>query len=1156
MLKLYESSRLELLIEPLLSIVREPPADAFSPEWIAVPNAGMQRWLRLELARHLGANGGNEDGVTANIQWEYPGSLRAILLASATTDDPLRGDPWSIDRLVWRILKVLQEENIAQRCPDLPLLPEGMTRYQRARHLADLYDRYDLHSPEMVRAWTSGEDVGPDGEKLSTDERWQAQLFRIVHSEIGEPCPAERLPELFARVREGSLGLALPQRLEIFGLSTLPGGSSFLELAEVVATQHNLSLFFLDPSPTAQRRVRTHAPKRFAGTRLLRRDDISHSYVEHPLVRSWSQPARERALLLGELEHTPKYFEALDERPPRHLLAALQEAILRDRPAESGVTPDAADGSLNVHVCHGIARQAEVMRDAILHRLQDDPTLSEEEIIILCPDLATALPAIELAFGPSAPASPGEETDATHQAVAAGRTVNLSRMVAPFRYQIADRSLQMTNPLLEALVALLQLLSGRGTASEVSQFLSLEPVRQRWELGEEDLDTIDRWMREARVRWGLTSEHRRDREPLLVGSRNTWAEMVDRLLAGVVISSTPGSLMVDEVAPIAVDGDEIDLAAAVAGVLALLERLRREAKSERSISQWCDFVKGATAQLFLASPNATWQQERLNEMLLQLMESQVDQDSTPATIGLADLRRVIEERIRAIVGRADFFRGGITVTSLVPLSWVPFRVVGILGLDEGALATSSSIGDDLLAREAHIGDRDTRAEVRQALLESLLNAEDAVIITRNGRDERTNAEVFPATVYIELRDAIVALMGPQGSALFTRWVQHIHPYQSFDRANFVADERSGAPAWSFDFEALLAGDLGAPAKTKAIADAPLLSPPADLLPVPLGRLQQFLTRPVRTFLTDRLGVASHFAESPHDDVLSIEIDPLDRSTVGRRLLEIVRSGHSLEEALRSEAQRGIVPLGRVGEIGLRQIAEEIELFIEAEAALAINSARELSIASEFTTEIAGVLSVCNYLDPKTSQALQGTLSVDFQRAKSTLALTGALSVALLTIGQPEVQWTASSLRRGRSKSGLPDVPEWQRISVRGEDLASRAKNSRQILQHLLTLYRWGMCQALPLFPDLSAALAQGEGKSGDWIIDRSYGDGLDDATLFAFGELSFSELLALPLRGDEPQEVRTLLLKNEPVLARRNSRVVAWARQLWNPITELVHVVN
>jgi hypothetical protein len=271
----------------------------------------------------------------------------------------------------------------------------------------------------------------------------------------------------------------------------------------------------------------------------------------------------------------------------------------------------------------------------------------------------------------------------------------------------------------------------------------------------------------------------------------------------------------------------------------------------------------------------------------------------------------------------------------------------------------------------------------------------------------------------------------------------------------------------------------------------------------------------------------------------------------------VRSGHSLEEALRSEAQRGIVPLGRAGEIGLRQIAEEIELFIEAEAALDIDSARELSIASEFATEIAGVLSVCNYLDPKTSLALQGTLSVDFQRAKSTLALTGALSVALLTIGQPEVQWTASSLRRGSPKRGLPAVPEWQRISVRGEDFASRAKNSRQILQHLLTLYRWGMCQALPLFPDLSAALAQGEGKSGDWIIDHHgspYGDGLDDATLFAFGELSFSELLALPLRGDEPQEVLTLLLEREPVLARRNSRVVAWARQLWNPITELVHV--
>ena len=55
---------LEQLLRQLAEILATPPDDPFTPDWVAVPSAGMNRWLRLELARRLGATTGT-DGVRA-----------------------------------------------------------------------------------------------------------------------------------------------------------------------------------------------------------------------------------------------------------------------------------------------------------------------------------------------------------------------------------------------------------------------------------------------------------------------------------------------------------------------------------------------------------------------------------------------------------------------------------------------------------------------------------------------------------------------------------------------------------------------------------------------------------------------------------------------------------------------------------------------------------------------------------------------------------------------------------------------------------------------------------------------------------------------------------------------------------------------------------
>ena len=59
------------------------------------------------------------------------------------------------------------------------------------------------------------------------------------------------------------------------------------------------------------------------------------------------------------------------------------------------------DRSIQVHACHGRARQVEVLRDAILHLLDDDDDLEPRDVIVMCPDIETYAPLIDATFGAS-----------------------------------------------------------------------------------------------------------------------------------------------------------------------------------------------------------------------------------------------------------------------------------------------------------------------------------------------------------------------------------------------------------------------------------------------------------------------------------------------------------------------------------------------------------------------------------------------------------------------------------------------------------------------------------------------------------------------------------------------------------------------------------
>ena len=121
----------------------------------------------------------------------------------------------------------------------------------------------------------------------------------------------------------------------------------------------------------------------------------------HPLLASWGRDAREMQLVLGGSGPGEVGEETAAPAAPHCCSESRRTSgstALRSTGA-SGLSCDADDDSIRVHSCHGRGRQVEVLRDAVLHLLEDDPTLEPRDIIVLCPDIENFAPLIQATFG-------------------------------------------------------------------------------------------------------------------------------------------------------------------------------------------------------------------------------------------------------------------------------------------------------------------------------------------------------------------------------------------------------------------------------------------------------------------------------------------------------------------------------------------------------------------------------------------------------------------------------------------------------------------------------------------------------------------------------------------------------------------------------------
>jgi len=1168
MLRIHRAERADRLADALAAILAHPLDDPLEAEVVAVPTRGIERWLAQRLSGSLGTSPGQgtTDGVCANVTFPFPGRLvgRTVAVASGVEHDT---DPWLPERSAWPLLDAVEEAldepwlaplaaHLGRTGPD----PDEQRRNRRlstVRHLADLFDRYGVHRPAMVRAWAGGADGDGRGQALAADALWQPELWRRLRAHVGTPSPAERLEDACDLIRkEPDLLVDLPPRLSLFGLTRLP--ASYLDVLHAVADGRDVHLFLLHPSPALWERIAARHATSAGARRLARRaDDGTAAEPRNPLLASWGRDAREMQLVLtaGEGlqvgEHQPG-AQVL----PSTLLERIQDDVRADRPP-AGPHPSGADGrravlepgdrSVQVHACHGRARQVEIVRDAILHLLADDPTLEPRDVIVMCPDIESFAPLIHATFGMGEPAGGGAD--------GAGDEVPAGAVPQFLPVRLADRSLRQTNPVLGAVDELLALADARLTASQVVDFASRDPVRRRFRLDDDDLARMGEWVASTGVRWGLDAA---SREPYGLGDvdANTWRSGLDRMLLGVTTAEEGHRLMAGVLPLDDVDSGDIDLAGNLAELLDRLACAVAALAGARPVHGWAAAIAEAADMLTATADADAWQRAQLQGLLDDVVaEATAGGQVNGAPLVLAEVRALLADRLRGRPTRANFRTGHLTMCTLVPMRSVPHRVVCLLGLDDGVFPRKMAVdGDDLVQLDPHVGDRDPRSEDRQLLLDALLAATSNLVITYTGRDERTNAVRPPAVPVGELLDVVdrtvcTAGVGDDGLPLpaRSRVVVH-HPLQPFDLRNFTAGSLVHARPWSFDAVALdgARASLGDRAAAPAFLAGPL--PPIAAGVVQLDDLVRFVQHPVKAFLRQRLGVYVSRDEDELADGLPIEPDALEKWHVGNRLLEARLAGAGADVCRATEVARGTLPPGALGGPVLDGILAVVEGIVAgAAAAMGATAAAEPG-SVEVEVDLGGGRSLVGTV-PGVSGAVLSSVSYSRVAPKHRLATWARLLA--LTAARPERPFEAVTVGRGSGRAGVVTV----RIAPLADDAESRRSTAVDLLNALVDLFERGMREPLPMACSTSAAYAEAVACGRDpehaarakWASDWewTYEDSDLEHQLVYGGVVAFERLLeAPPCTGedslgwavDDPTRFGRLALRLwQPLLAREKA---------------------
>jgi exodeoxyribonuclease V gamma subunit len=782
MIHLRYSNRTEELLRALAADLSQGRGGLFEPVPLVVPNPQVETYVKLGVAR--------ENGIAANLETRY---LREHLASVVKASAP---DVVLVDRglIEGELLALFHDERrLAPEdlAPARAWLAAGgdaddardLRRAQLAAELARLFDDYAFARPELLRAWRDGRTLtgagAPDDDKRDK-EVWQRAAWLALFGRGGaferrgraEDQRYLDLPGFF----EGANARALkaPAATHVFGISYV--ARFYRGVFAALGRAGDVFIYALNPcrefwedlddgrAKRARAADRARFPRRRAREQLSllpaeasppgEADAPAADGDDPPALVLWARPGRENIKLLNDLSNcdfSPRFAEpsgdALAQGAAPTLLAQLQADILDRIPARTGTARLAlADDSVTLHACPSPRRELETIAAEIWRLARDPgrPELRFTDVAIVVP------PSVADAYLPLAAAVLREASELPHT--------------------IIDGPDARGGRILEAIELLLALPLGPLGRQDLLRLVMHPAVAARFP----DADPRD-WLALAEELDIVHGADRADHAGTYVdGDRFNWDQGLRRLALGAFLAGRRAGeerafvqggerYLPEELPP------ELQASAQGFGLLAraLLGFATRARRLTQTIAAWIADLRREIAATIVAAPE--------DEPALARALAELSRLEAAAPKELRVRYRVVCELVRGALAELPsrggrYLTQGVTISTFLPMRAVPFRVVFLAGMSEGAFPAPDRVRElDLRGTRHRVpGDVSPHEQDQYMFLETLLCVRERLAISWVDRDEVSGERKGPASTVLELADMLEAGYLRDGDAAVLR----------------------------------------------------------------------------------------------------------------------------------------------------------------------------------------------------------------------------------------------------------------------------------------------------------------------------------------------------------------------------------------------------
>lgn len=911
MLQVFQSNRLEVLVTLLAEQVKLPAGDnIFAAETVMVHSPGMSQWLKLKLAEH--------NGIAANIDFPLPSSFIWRLYQKLLSGVPAES-PFNKDKMSWRIYDLLParleqeafiavsqylaaKKPISQQQPEQQLSFEQLRRFQLAEKIADVFDNYLMYRQHWLEHWQQGfNDLPEDGSDDDINaQEWQAILWRDLVQDIEQSYQdnAEESPLSRAHMHQllleqlrtsDTIKNELPDRLFVFGISTLPKAQ--LEVLQALGEHIDVQVMWLNPcslfwgdilSDKTLARISAKDAKQalIAQTNIEKKQQ--YFIVGNPLLASWGKVGRDYLdnLTRAEIDMTDIFIETKTDS----LLEEIQKDILNleYRGEQTPLTPeqihsdfgkrplDLNDDSILIHSCHSQIRELEVLRDKLLGWFEQDSSLQPKDILVMVPDVEQYAPFIDSVFA---------------------KRGHKGNEFIP--YTIADRGGLLENPLLNTFNQLLLLPGSRFNVSELVDHLEVPALMNRFELSDADLVLLKHWISDCQIKWAKSAQHKENWN-LPEIELNTWAYGLKRMLLGLAI--TEQGMWRDILAYQHIEGLNAQILGKLLNYFSFLLELEQQLNQEKSIQDWHTTIAYLVDFLFeqqvqdLSTQITVQKIREANQKLLAYQTPEQD-----GKFGFRLLQHYFVNSLNESGVVQRFLAGSMNFCTLMPMRSVPFKVVCVLGLNEGDYPRQvDPISFDLVGlNQPRKGDRSRKHDDRYLFLEALVSARQKLHLSYVGQSSKNNSAKVPSVILSELMDYIdqsfVVLDKPGHSVIEQLRIEHkLQPFNP----KYFSNDMGLLHYQSFDQDWYELANHKDTEQNTHVSDVQISAERTDVIQQVVGKEQtaisdfiDFAVHPIRYFYRRVLDIRLELTEQELSDHEVFSHDGLDRFTTLSQLID-------------------------------------------------------------------------------------------------------------------------------------------------------------------------------------------------------------------------------------------------------------------------------